>query len=256
VISHGTGGGAASHYDTAIALADAGFVVVALTHAGDNYKDRSYSFTQRNFVERPRQVSRVVDFMLKDWNGHDHLDPSRIGMFGHSAGGATALISLGGNPDFSRVALYCNKHPDAWDCEQIKALPTADPDESKPPEWHHDPRVKVAAIAAPAIGYTFTKDGLAAVTAPIQLWRAENDKIAVNQWNADIISAALPKLPEDHLVANAAHFDFLAPCTDALAKVAPEICASAPGFDRTAFHADFNKALITFFKAQLAAPSP
>ena len=29
VISHGTGGGAASHYDTALALANAGFVVVA-----------------------------------------------------------------------------------------------------------------------------------------------------------------------------------------------------------------------------------
>lgn len=260
VISHGTGGGAASHYDTAMALADAGFVVVALTHTGDNYQDRSYSFTRRNFVERPRQVSRVIDFMLNDWNGHDHLDPARIGMFGHSAGGATSLIVLGGNPDFSLVALYCRKHPEAWDCAQIKALPPADPaaaaDGSKPVEWHHDPRVKAAVIAAPAIGYTFTKDGLAAVTAPIQLWRAKNDKIAANEWNADIVREALPKPPEDHLVANAGHFDFLAPCTDALAKVAPEICASAPGFDRAAFHADFNKALVAFFKAQLTPSSP
>lgn len=260
VISHGTGGGGASHYDTAMALADAGFVVVAPTHTGDNYKDRSYSFTRRNFVERSHQVSRVIDFMLNDWNGHDQLDPARIGMFGHSAGGATALIVLGGNPDFSRVALYCRKHPEAWDCAQIKTLPTTDPaaaaDDSKPVEWHHDPRVKAAVIAAPAIGYSFTKDGLAAIAAPIQLWRAENDKIAAKEWNADIILAALPKPPEDHLVANAGHFDFLAPCTDALAKVAPEICASAPGFDRTAFHMDFNKVLVAFFKAQLPASSP
>src|SRR6202041_1717486 len=34
VISHGTGGSAAGHYDTALALADAGFVVVALSHTG------------------------------------------------------------------------------------------------------------------------------------------------------------------------------------------------------------------------------
>jgi predicted dienelactone hydrolase len=46
VISHGTGGGAASHYDTALAFADAGFVVVSLSHTGDNYKDRAYSFTR------------------------------------------------------------------------------------------------------------------------------------------------------------------------------------------------------------------
>jgi intracellular septation protein len=36
VISHGTGGGAETHYDTALALAEAGFIAAAVTHAGDN----------------------------------------------------------------------------------------------------------------------------------------------------------------------------------------------------------------------------
>jgi predicted dienelactone hydrolase len=260
VISHGTGGGATSHYDTALALADAGFVVVALTHTGDNYKDRADSFTARNFIQRPRHISQVIDFMLNSWNGHDHIDPTRIGMFGHSAGGATTLIMLGGNPDFGLVAIYCRKHPEAWDCAQVKAHTGGDlslsANDSEPPDWHHDPRIKAAVIAAPAIGYTFTKDGLAAVTALIQLWRAEDDKITANEWNADIVRAYLPKPPEDHLVANAGHFDFLAPCSDALEKVAHAICASAPGFDRTAFHTDFNKALVAFFKAQLGSSSP
>lgn len=259
IISHGTGGGAASHYDTALALADAGFVVVALTHTGDNYKDRAYSFTRRNFAERPRQVSRVIDFMLNTWDGHDHLDPARIGMFGHSAGGATALIELGGNPDLNLTAQLCKDHPEAWDCQQIKARAATDPpdaaaSEQNPPDWHHDARIKAAVIAAPAIGYTFTEDGLAAVTAPLQLWRAENDQITPNQWDADLVRDALPKPPEDHLVAKAGHYDFLAPCVDALAKIAPEICTSAPGFDRTAFHTEFNQALTAFFKAQLAPP--
>ena len=259
VISHGTGGGAASHYDTALALADAGFVVVALSHTGDNYKDRAYSFTLRNFTDRPRQVSRVIDFMLNSWGGHGDIDPTRIGMFGHSAGGATTLIDIGGNPDFSLALQFCHDHPDAWDCQQAKAHAAAHPTsaaigDQKPPDWHHDPRIRAAVIAAPAIGYTFAKDALADVTVPIQAWRAENDQIATNQWNADVIRDAAPKPPEDHLVANAGHFDFLAPCNDALAKVAPEICHSAPGFDRAAFHEDFNRALIAFFKAQLPQP--
>jgi predicted dienelactone hydrolase len=42
LISHGTSGSLASHYDTALALAKAGFVVAALTHTGDNYMDQSY----------------------------------------------------------------------------------------------------------------------------------------------------------------------------------------------------------------------
>jgi predicted dienelactone hydrolase len=256
VISHGTGGGASSHYDTAIALADAGFVVAAPTHTGDNYQDRAYSFTRRNFAERARQMSRVVDFMLNAWDGHDKIDPARIGMFGHSAGGATALIVLGGTPDFDRLAQFCQDHPDAWDCarakERAQAGPPADPTETL--VWTHDPRVKAAAIAAPAIGYTFTKDALSAVTSPIQLWRAEGDVITPNQWNADLIRDSLPKPPDDHLVPQAGHYDFLAPCSEALAKVAPEICEDAPGFDRAVFHQELNQTLVAFFKAQLPSP--
>jgi predicted dienelactone hydrolase len=259
VISHGTGGSAAEHYDTALALADAGFVVVALSHPGDNYKDRANSFTPRNFAYRSRHVARVIDFMLRDWPDHTHLDPARIGIFGHSAGGATALIEIGGTPDFALAAKFCQDHADFWDCQRVKEhaadAPTPASDSpSQPPALTHDPRIKAAAIAAPAIGYTFDKSSLSGVTAAVQLWRAENDKITPNQWNADIVRDNLPKPPEDHLVANAGHFDFLAPCNEALAKVAPEICESAPGFDRAAFHQDMNKALVAFFKAQFAPP--
>jgi predicted dienelactone hydrolase len=258
VISHGTGGSAASHYDTALTLADAGFVVVALSHTGDNYKDQSNSFTPRNFIDRPRQVSRVIDFMLNSWDGHDHLDPARIGIFGHSAGAATALILIGGNPDLYLAILFCRDHPDEWGCRQAKQKAVAAGAEAadwqSPAEWHHDPRIKAAAIAAPALGYAFTKVGLENVTAPVQLWRAEDDKITPNAWYGDLVKEALPKPPDDHLVAKAGHYDFLAPCSDALAKVAPEICDSAPGFDRAAFHQDINKMLVAFFKAQLASP--
>jgi len=255
VISHGTGGSAAGHYDTALALADAGFVVVALSHTGDNYKDHGDSFTRRNFVDRPRHISRVIDFMLQAWDGRADLDAARIGMFGHSAGGATALIVLGGEPDLALAVKFCQDHPDEWACTQTKqAATTASWTGAAPPRWLHDSRVKAAAIAAPALGYAFTKDGLAAVTAPIQLWRAENDKITPNRFSADVVKDALPNPPDDHLVPLAGHYDFLAPCSEALAKVAPEVCQDPPDFDRAAFHQEFNKSLVAFFKARLAPP--
>src|SRR5215510_7646801 len=43
LISHGNAGSLASHYDTALALAQSGFVVAAVTHTGDNYADQSYA---------------------------------------------------------------------------------------------------------------------------------------------------------------------------------------------------------------------
>jgi predicted dienelactone hydrolase len=260
VISHGTGGSAADHYDTALALAEAGFVVVAFNHTGDYYKDRADSFTQRNFANRARHVSRIIDFMLKDWDGHAHLNPAEVGIFGHSAGGATALIAIGGTPDFDHGVKFCDGHPDFWDCQQVRQRAATNPvpvsgDPPKPLVWTHDPHIKAAVIAAPAIGYDFAKNELSDVTAAVQLWRAEDDKITPDEWNADIVRDALAKSPDDHLVPKAGHFDFIAPCSEALAKVAPEICASEPGFDRAAFHQDMNKAIVAFFKAKLA-PSP
>jgi predicted dienelactone hydrolase len=260
VISHGTGGSAADHYDTALALAEAGFVVVAFNHTGDYYKDRADSFTQRNFANRSRHVSRVIDFMLKDGGGHDHLNPAEIGIFGHSAGGATAVIAIGGTPNFDHGAKFCDDHPDSWDCQQLKqriattnSVPASD-DPPKPLVWTHDPHLKAAVVAAPAIGYDFAKDDLSDVTASVQLWRAEDDKITPNEWNGDIVRDALPEPPDDHLVPKAGHFDFIASCSDALGKVAPEICTSEAGFDRTAFHQDMNKAIVAFFEAKLTSP--
>jgi predicted dienelactone hydrolase len=257
VISHGTGGGAASHYDTALALANAGFIVVTLSHPGDNYQDQASSFTERNFIERPKHVGRVIDFMLNDWPLHAHVDPARIGMFGHSAGGTTTLVAIGGTPDFGLAVVFCRDHPDSWDCQRAKEKAGSGPivlANVKPSDWRHDPRIKAAAIAAPALGFTFTKDGLAAVTAPVQLWEAENDYIAPNQWNSDVIKAALPEPPDSHVVPNAGHFAFLAPCSAPLAKIAPPICEDPPGFDRAAFHQQLNQALADFFKAHLPSP--
>lgn len=103
VISHGTGGAADTHYDTALALAEAGFIAAAVTHTGDNWRDHASSFTRRNFVERPRHLKLAIDYLLTAWSGRDHVAAERIGAFGHSAGGFTVLVGVGGEPDLDRL---------------------------------------------------------------------------------------------------------------------------------------------------------
>ena len=251
VISHGTGGGAETHYDTALALAEAGFIAVAVTHTGDNWRDRSLSFTARNFAERPRHLSLTIDYMLTEWSGRDHVAAARIGAFGHSAGGFTVLVAIGGNPELARLDAYCRDHPDDWGCQRARALargPTGNP---PAPAWAHDERIKAAVVAAPAAGHAFTAIGLAPVAAPVQLWEAEEDRITPNRWSSENIKANLPSPPELHLVPSADHFAFIAPCSTVLAERVPEICQDPPGFDRTAFHGAFNAAVVGFFQKQL-----
>ncbi len=243
VISHGTGSSFLGHYDTAIALADAGYVVAAVTHTGDNYADQSRSVF---IMDRPKHISRVIDHMLSSWESRAALDPARIGMFGFSAGGFTTLVSIGGRPDFSRLGPNCRDYPEDFACMLIakRGLPAVAPVDAIPAQ---DERIKAAVVVAPAIGFTFSPERLKNVKIPVQLWRAEDDTILPHPRYAEAVRLALPKAPEYHVVNKAGHFDFLAPCSTALADIAPAICESAPGFDRSAFHRHFNGAVVKFF---------
>jgi len=247
VISHGTGGSAFTHYDTAIALADAGFVVAALTHPGDNYQDQSRAV---DILARPGHVSEVIDYMLESWPQRSALAPSRIGMFGHSSGGFTTLVSIGGKPNMALVAEHCKSHPNDYACGLVSRQP---PDAHLPARaLAYDARISAAVIAAPALGFTFDRAALRDVRIPIQLWRAEDDVILPHPWYDEAVRTALPVLPDYQVVAAAGHFDFLAPCSEKLARIAAPICTSKEGFDRVAFHQRFNSHIIAFFKMKVA----
>ncbi|MBS2026130.1 MAG: prolyl oligopeptidase family serine peptidase [Deltaproteobacteria bacterium] len=252
VLSHGTGGWYGSHVDTALALAEAGFVVAALSHTGDTYDDHSRA---ARTWDRPRQLHRLIDFMLSEWPEHAQLDAAKVGAFGFSAGGFTVLVAAGGTPDFSKIAAHCAAHPDFYDCRLLEAS-TQDTDAGPagpPIAFVHDPRITAAVVAAPALGYTFAPGGLKGVTAEVQLWQAENDRILPGDEYAPAARDALPKAPEFHLVANADHYDFLSTCSAQLAHIAPEICLSREGFDRAAFHGRFNANVVRFFERALKA---
>jgi predicted dienelactone hydrolase len=252
LISHGASGLLSSHHDTAIALAQAGFVVVALTHTGDNSYDQSYIGNRIDLIERPRQVKVILDWMLSSWADHSRLDPARVGMFGFSLGGFTTLVEIGGTPELERMMLLCSTRPDAPECAFIKQRhgDGLDPNPAKP-IWVHDARIKAAVVAAPAVGFLFGPGDLRQVHVPVQLWRAENDTQAPDPWNSAIVRKELAKAPEEHIVPGQDHLVFLAPCSDALAAAVPYICHDTPGFDRTVFHQSFNQSIVAFFSREL-----
>jgi predicted dienelactone hydrolase len=245
VLSHGHGGEFAGHSDTALALAEAGFVAAAPTHAGDNYRDDSAAL---DIQARTRHLHAVIDYMVAHWAAHA-VDPTRIGVFGFSAGGFTVLAAAGGEPDLRLVAPHCAAHPGFYDC----TMTTSYHQPSVPSAVVHDPRIRAVVAAAPALGFVFLPAGLRGVTMPVQLWRAENDQILPSPFYVEPVAAGLPRTPEVHLVANADHFDFLAPCPPTLAHMAPVICTSRPGFDRGAFHRDFDREVVAFFERNLKA---
>ena len=247
VISHGHGGDFSSHLDTAIALAEAGFVVAAPTHTGDNWRDDSRAL---DIGGRVRTLSSVIDWVSSTWRP-GVVDPSRIGAFGFSSGGLTVLIAAGGEPDLSRIGPHCRMHPEFYDCRIIDAHRSGAPVSSA--GWQHDGRIRAIVVAAPALGFTFGQQRLRAVTMPVQLWRAGADRGRPAPESAHAVRDGLPSAPDFHVVPRAGHYDFLAPCTDALAHAVPEICSSEPGFDRIRFHRAFDRAVTGFFRQAIGA---
>ncbi len=255
IISHGKGGWLSSHADTALALAQAGFVVVAPTHTGDNIDDESYPVAKW-MVERPRHIGRVLDYMLDSWSGHEHVDASRVGMFGFSAGAFTTLVSIGGAPDLTIAAKHCADDPAEFACTLPGMASILETSGSAAPLWIHDQRVRAAVVAAPGLGFAFDRKALVSVAIPVQLWSGTNDKNVPDASNAAIVRRALPTPPEFHEVEGAGHFAFLPPCNPkletALPKIWASVCVDAPGFDRAVFHRQFNKDIVTFFSKSLA----
>lgn len=249
VISHGNGGYKYSHLDTALDLANAGFVVVALTHPGDNYADQSQA---TDILERPKHVVLALDFMLQNWQQRDHIAPNRVGIFGFSSGGFTALVNIGGTPDMAKVFSHCAAHPTQYACTLVDRDGIGSDQAPKTAsDSMHDRRIRAAVIAAPALGFTFDAAALKKVGIPIQLWRAEDDMIVPHPWYAEQVRVSLPREPDYHVVAQAGHFDFLAPCSEKLSALAPQICASDKAFDRSAFHRHFNTSVIAHFTKYL-----
>lgn len=242
IFSHGRGGWFTMHHDTAEALADAGFVVAAINHPGDNGKDSSRSDDLSVFGSRPVDMIRLLDFVLHDWKDEASIDPAKIGFFGFSKGGYTGLVLMGVDPDFERLAKVCDDKTRA--CEQLHNA-------EAPPNTPHDARIKAAVIVDPAADM-FTRNNLAVIKIPFQFWRSERGGPGVGDGSPVArVADRLPGKADVHVVP-AGHFAFLAPCSSQLAAAVPRICEDAPvGFDRVAFHREFDASVLRFFEEHL-----
>lgn len=247
ILSHGIAGSLGAHADTALALADAGFVVAAPLHTGDNYKDQSAIGTKDWFPVRARQAHLTISYMVEEWRGRSAIDADKIGMFGFSGGGTTALIALGARPDPDAARAHCATSKE-FGCQLWKAKHEMVPVSR---DLIHDPRIKSAVIIAPGAGFAFGGYGYVPHDVPVQLWGGEKDESVPTPSNAAVVHRALPEA-EWHLVPNAGHFSFMVPCGPVRFLTSAPICKDPPGFDRAAFHKTFNAAVVAFFQKTLA----
>jgi predicted dienelactone hydrolase len=250
VISHGFGGDFTSHHDLAETLADAGFVVVVINHPVDTGDgDMSRADTLAVLTERPADIKRLIDHMLGIWPDRARLDPDKIGFYGFSRGGYTGLVIAGGHPDIRKAVAFCPEGSAKPSCGQLQR------NEIPRQAIVHDPRVKAVVVADPAFGPLFNRVALAGVKLPIQVWAsALSGEDRISEIKLDYVAAidrGLPVKSDYHVVPGAGHFAFALPCARTVTTDPPRWCTDRPGFDRSAFHKEFNAAVLAFFRKYL-----
>ena len=269
VISHGSGGAPWVHADTARSLVEAGFVVAMPEHKADNYRDDGNPGPD-SWTMRPAEVSRAIDAVARDPRFAPLLRLDRVGMYGMSAGGHTALSLAGGRWSPAGFARHCEADlvNDFQSCVGLITRLTGGPlDGIK--KWaallvirhrfgddaalreHTDPRIAVIVAGVPSSA-DFDMASLANPHVPLGLITAQQDRWLIPRFHSDRVLAAC--LPRCELIADmptGGHGALLSPLPPGLSGLIGDMLDDPPGFDRAQVLPDVNSKTTAFFRTHL-----
>jgi predicted dienelactone hydrolase len=264
VLSHGTGGAELGHSSLAQALAQSGYLVAALRHPGDNWQDTSLRDgpgAARYLVQRPQQVSHVIDALLQDpvWKDRIASDSRgpRVGAVGHSAGGCTVLALAGGEPDAERMRQHCATQRDADPifCSVGNHGPASKPTPAASQPLPADNRVRAVVALAP-LGVPLSGASLSRVKVPTLVYEAEQDRYLVPRFHSGWVLQNLPPAPQTQRVSVPLAWHFVFMDTPGMPLPSPDgdVGADPPGFNRAAFLQQLGRELVVFFDQAWSGP--
>jgi len=233
VVSHGSGGSPLTHRGLARHLASAGFLVLLPTHPGNNRDDNHLADTADILVQRPLDVTAVLDWAASSDGFARLAEVRRVGLVGHSLGGYTGLALAHGLPH---------------------TIPGHTPGmPPRPIPVSADDRIVSLVLLAPAAPWFIAEGSLDDVSVPILMLTGERDTMTGS--HGEIVAARLRHdvALEHRVVPGAGHFSFLAPFPPAMVHPTFPPSQDPPGFDRAAFHTALYSEIERCFRRTLGA---
>lgn len=268
VISHGSGGAPWVHADLAQNLVEAGFVVAMPQHKADNHRDGSNPGPD-SWTLRPAEVSRAIDAVAGDTRLGALLSLDRVGVWGMSAGGHTALSLAGGQWSPAGFKRHCEAHleEDFRSCVGLVTRLTG--------SWfdgirrwtallvirhrfgdttvraHHDPRIAAVVAGVPAAA-DFDMASLRTPRVPLGLITAQQDRWLVPRFHSDrVLAACRPNCQLLAAMPNGGHGALLSPPPPGLTGLVAELLEDPPSFSRASVLPEVHRATTEFFRKHL-----
>lgn len=251
MFSHGAGGNGSVYAWFGEYLASHGYLVAMIYHYRANTYDSSALYVRNRLWQRPRDISLDISYLLQDKVWGPHIDPSRIGVAGHSQGGF-ASIWIGGakiNPDLFleyQRGWKNNQMVPAYLREQMRL-------DADPARDVRDDRVKAVFAMAPGDiqGFGMDEAGLRQMTIPAYIIVGASDSTTPPKENAEFAAKHIQHAQLDVLPGQVNHEIFTNECDQAGRDNYPEACIDAPAVDRAKLHEYIGNTALKFFDANL-----
>lgn len=221
IISNGLGANRDRFEQLAHHLTSYGFAVVIPDHPGSNaqrqkefyqgyYKE---GFEATEYIERPLDISYIINELekLNSSQFSHRLNLQRVGIFGYSFGGTTALALAGAKINFEQLDQDCEEHKSIINISivhQCRAL-------ELPRKTYHlkDNRIKAAYVFVPFGKSLYGQAGISQIDIPI-FWQASDEDLITPllieqtptfSWltTSDKYFCIAEKLPHARIVLNA-----------------------------------------------------
>ena len=242
MISHGSRDWVMTNVQLASQLARAGFVVAIPEHRGDNWREIGDSGPE-SWKRRPAEISRAIDAVSRDARFGPLVNTDRVGVYGMSAGGLTALLLAGADWSVAALLRHCAAHvaDDAGLC--LFGRPSTEADAQRigiytgplPPGAEElqagartrDPRIAAAAAGVP-VGAIVTPESLAAIRIPVGIVEAQADRMLNPAYHSAPVLRLCGACERLDSIPGASHLDLLSPWPAEIAK----LTASMRGAER------------------------
>ena len=266
VVSHGSGGSPWVYTEWMDQLVAAGYTVVLPEHAGDNWRDHS-KVGPASWALRPLEVSRAIDVVAADPRFAPTLDFKRVGLWGMSAGGHTALTLAGGKWSATGLRDHCQQHiiDDTATCVTDAIELNGGPLDSMKRGLalavirgkladatvysHRDPRIQ-AIVAGVPFAAVFDLSTLATPLVPLGIVQAEADVWLKPQFHSGPVLAVCQSCVLIASLPKAGHGALMGPQPPNPPAWLARLIASHPDFDRASL-LPMHQNTLAFFQKHL-----